>query len=452
MKQKLLLTMAFGMAGLSSLMAAGTVDVYLTGSTAFRSQVYNACTKLYATPPSIYYGDAAHGGAASGFSASTAAWCMSGTPIAGLTNLNGSTLIIHGLFTGSIQGLATVEQGTPLSFPLPNGTPGTNTGTYVNKKPTIGFSDASGASSPFVASPANNTAEENVCVQPFVMVKSTSPNAVMASINNVSWEMLESGIPDGRIPFSAWTQQAGADNTNNFVYLIQRTKDSGTRRCETAQQYYQYNDPVGVYIYDFTNKFFFPGVNTSSSLVGSSPNGVVGPAGLNNANLIWGPGYVGGGDIKNELNYADATNTAIAYLSLGDAKGVGSANWNNVLSFNGTWPTAAGAGIHGNAGTNDFSPITLGYYPCWGNEVLVHLIDPALAGDQGITSSQLGNQQTPGSFLGVLNSQTLINGGSPLVGSIENEIELSKVGGAVAIRLNEMHSNRSTDGGLISPF
>jgi hypothetical protein len=140
-------------------------------------------------------------------------------------------------------------------------------------------------------------------------------------------------------------------------------------------------------------------------------------------------------------------------LSIGDSKGVGSANWNNVLSYNGVWPTAAGAGIHGNSGTNDYSPITLGYYPCWGLEVLVHPTDPALVvtGDQDITRAQLGNQTTPGSFMSVFNAQTLINGGSPIVGSIENEIVLSQPGGATAITLSAMANSRQSVGGTIYP-
>jgi hypothetical protein len=452
MKKTLLLTLALGLAGASSLLA-GTVDVYLTGSTAFRAQVYTACTKLFTIPPTIYYGDANHGGANSGFSSSTASWCMTGTPITTLANLQGNTLIIHGLFTGSIQGIQTVEQSVPLTFPAAAGISGGLTSGYVTNTPTVGFSDASGSSAGYTAT--GNYEEEPVCVQPFVMVKSQSPAPIMASINNITWEEFEAGIPAGRLPFSVWSNKQGADNTNNFVYLIQRTSDSGTRRCETAQEYYQFTDPVGVYVYDFTNKFFFQPNNTTSSLIGSYPYGVVGAAGNNNANLNWGSGYVGGGDIKTELNYADLTNTSIAYLSMNDSKGVGSSNWANVVSFNGLWPTAAGAGIHGNAGTNDYSPIVLGYYPCWGNEVLVHIINPAAnpPGDQDITQSQLGDQTTPGTFLGVLNAQSLINNGALTIGSIEYEIELSKTnsGGAVAIRLNEMHSNRSSDGGLISP-
>src|ERR1039457_4509123 len=104
MKKTLLLTLALGLAGASSLLA-GTVDVFTTGSTAFRSQVYKASAKLFSPPPTIYYGDANHGGANSGFSSSTSSWCMTGTPNTGLTNLQGNTLFVHGLFTGSIQGI-----------------------------------------------------------------------------------------------------------------------------------------------------------------------------------------------------------------------------------------------------------------------------------------------------------------------------------------------------------
>ena len=459
MKKTLLLTLALGLAGASSLLA-GTVDIYITGSTAFRQTVYAACTKLYTTFPSIWYADAANGGAGSGFQrSSTASWCMSGNPITGLTNLSGNTLIIHGLFTGSIQGIQTVEQSVPLLFAAPhsgNAGNGGVTDTYVTNTPTIAFSDASGSSAGYTAT--GNYAEENVCVQPFVMVKSHSPNSIMASITNVTWEQLEYGIPQGRIPFSVWTGKPGADNTNNFVYWIERTADSGTRRCETAQQYYQFTDPVGVYIYDFTNKFFFQPDNTTNSLVGSFPFGVVGAAGNNNVNQNWGPGYVAGSDIATELNYADATNTAISYLSMNDSKSIVSGSSQieaDVVSFNGLWPTAAGPGIHGNTGTNDYTPITMGLYPCWGNEVLVHIINPKSGvTDQDITKTQLGNQTQPGSFLGVLNAQSFLNGGALTVGSIENEIELSKTGsrrGQLAIRLSDMVSQRAAVGGVITP-
>ncbi len=460
MKKTLLLTLAFGLAGASPLMAS-TVDVYITGSTAFRANVYNACQKLFnpaqSGTSSTYFANAANGGAGSGFSAKTASWCMTGTPITALTNLQGATLVIHGFFTGSTQGIQTTEDSTPLVWAAPHGTAGGNADTYVTNSPTIGFSDASGAASPYTAT--GNSVEENVCVQPFVIAKSVV-GGVMTNINNLSWEQLEYGIPVGRIPLSAWSDNV--NDSSNFVYLIQRTKDSGTRRCETAGQYYQFNDTVGAYIWDATNNFFYVPANSNPlvwATTGSSNANiaVVGTegAGYNNANLNWSSGYIGGGDIATELGVNNANNQAIAYLSISDSKTiVSTTNWSQVISFNGLWPTAAGVGIHNNTGTNDFSPITSGYYPCWGVEVLVHLIDPSLdpLSDQNITETELGSQTLPGSFMGVFNAQTIINGGSPLVGSIENEIEVSKTAGATAIRLSDMHSNRSAVGGTIAPF
>jgi hypothetical protein len=262
----------------------------------------------------------------------------------------------------------------------------------------------------------------------------------------------------GRIPLAAWT--AHITDTNTFVYLMQRTKDSGTRRCETAGEYYQYTDPVGIYIYDYTNGFFYNPTVSANTSYGSSPNGVIGTAGpgLNNANMNWGYGYIAGGDIANTLNKNNVANQAIAMLSISDAKSVNTLggsgyNWGEVVSFNGMWPTAAGSGINGNTGTNDYSPVTLGYYPLWGLEVLVHPVDPSKIADQDITKTQLGDQTTPGTFMGVFNAQTLINGGSPLVGSIENEIVSTQTGspGATAIPLAAMANSRSAVGGKISP-
>lgn len=451
MKKTLLLTLALGLAGASSLVA-GTVDVYITGSTAFRANVYTACTKLFVgSAPTIYYADANHGGANGAGNSSTASWVMTGTPISTLTNIQGDTLVVHGFFTGSIQGIQATEQGTKLTWAAPIGSPGNNATSYVTNTPTIGFSDASGTASPFPAT--GNFVEENVCVQPFVWVKSTAVSGAVTTISNMTWEQIEFGIPSGRIPLSAWSYKNS--DTNTFVYLMQRTKDSGTRRCETQGAYYQYNDAVGIYIYDPTNaSFYTPTVSTNFGLgfaaAGAGVIGTEGP-GLGNANMNWGFGYIGGGDIKNTLNQNNAANQAIAMLSMNDSKGVGSANWNNVMSYNGIWPTAAGNGIHGNAGTNDYSPITLGYYPLWGFEVLVFSTRPDLIGDQDITPTELGDEFTPGSFMGVFNAQSFNNNGVFTVGSIENEIILSQPAGATGIPLAEMVNTRPSVGGTIYP-
>ena len=476
MKKILLLNMALGLAGASSLMA-GTVDVFITGSTAFRANVYNACTKLYSSAPSIYYADGNHGGQTGGtLNSSTASWVMTGMPSTAITNISGNTLVVHGFFTGSIQGIQTTEQGVQLTWAQPVGTVGGNATSYVTSAPTIGFSDASGSASPYPA--ASPYVEENVCVQPFVWVKSTATSGAVTTISNITWEQVEYGIPAGRIPLSAWDFQTA--DTNKFIYLLQRTKDSGTRRCETQGAYYQFNNNVGLnntpFIYDPTNSIFYiPTVSTnygygfasSTSLTngyatgGAGVIGTEGP-GLGNANMNWGFGYIGGGDIKNTLNQNGSANASanqsISYLSINDAKGVGSANWTNVMSYNGIWPTAAGPGIRGQASTatNDYSPITLGYYPLWGFEVLVHYEAPSsgsVISGQDITGLQLGDQYTPGSFMGVLNFQTAnFPGNSPVAGSVEYEIIQSQLNnGATGIPLGEMSNSRPSVGGEIFP-
>jgi hypothetical protein len=445
MKKILLLGLLTGLISASPLKA---LDLYITGSTAFRAQVFQSCSNLYNSVPAITYGDVAHGGDGT-ITSSNPQWCMNGQVGTKVSALSTTPLTIHGLFTGSIQGVQTVEQGVPLTFIT------STAGVYKTNTPTIAFSDASGDSTPYPAT--GNFSEESVCVQPFVMTKSVA-GGVMNNITNVTWDQLRTMILLGRLPLSAWTTKNS--DTNTFVYLIQRTKDSGTRRCETAQEFYNFNSGLTIYNYDVTNNFFYQATNIINGPVGAAQGlaqsvGVVGAAGNNNANVssTWGAGYVGGGDIKNELKITNSANLAISYLSMNDSKGVGSSNWATVVPFEGIWPstgTNSTATPVGNTGTNDYSPITSGMYPCWGYEVVVFPnVDPSsLHGDQNLSQTQLGDQTTAGTILGVLDHQT---SGTPLVGSIENEIELTKSGGAVAIRLADMKSSRTQVGGLIAP-
>jgi hypothetical protein len=130
-----------------------------------------------------------------------------------------------------------------------------------------------------------------------------------------------------------------------------------------------------------------------------------------------------------------------------------------VISYNGIWPTAAGPGIHGNPGvTNDFSPITLGYYPLWGFEILVHPENTSTPGStisgQDLTYGQLGDNTQPastGSFMSIFNAQSFNNGNVATVGSIENDIILSQPAGATAITLAAMSNSRPNVGGTIYP-
>jgi len=407
MKKTLILTAALGLAGASSLMA--DTDLFITGSTAFRSNVHDACLKLFSPAPTEYTGTPATGGDTKTGNAA-AQWTMTGTPISNISSISG-TLTIHALFTGSVQGVQTVETGVKLIFM-------DKTGARMTNTPTIAFSDVSSLSTPYPAT--GNFSEEAVAVQPFVICKSMAPGGV-TNINNVSWDQLKYIIQAGRIPLSTWTGLTADQST--LVYLFNRTKDSGTRRTTYAEVIDGFNASAVIYNYDPT---------------------------------LWGEGYVGGGDIKTALGYNNPANQSISYLSLADAKGISgsgsSSNWTQVVAFNGGWPTAAGAGIHGASGTNDFTPISTGSYGLWAQEVVVYpnVSPSSIYSDQNLTSTQLGNQSTTGSILGVLDAVTFP--GNPVVyGSIDNELENSKTNGATAIRLGDMISSRASVGGTITP-
>jgi hypothetical protein len=468
MKKTLLITLALGLASALPLKA---VDVYITGSTAFRSQAYAACKGLFASGTlSIGYGDGNHGGNAK-LSGSDTAWVMSGTATNSMDgnalSFAGSALVIHGLFTGSVQGAQSVENGQGLIFPLAVGTANTSTGTtYIsNQPPTIAFCDVATASiSAYNVAVHSGFAEEKVAVQPFVFVKSAATGSTAISgITNVTSQQIRYALNKGKIPYSAWSGLAS--DANNFVYLFNRSLDSGTLVSTEEEMSYYYAYPLPVYNYDHTNTTFYAASNTVWSGAGSIGSGGVssglcgtaGVGGANTANLNWGPGYIGGGDIATALGWTESQNQSIAYLSLADARNVTGVNWGKVISYNGVWPTAAGPGISGSSGstvTNDLSPVCMGNYPFWNYEVVVYPTGNPVGG--GITGTDLGNQTTAGTFLGVLDHQTKFSGGSPIGGSLEAEIQASKLAtyngnnyGATAVRLSDMTASRETVGGLI---
>jgi hypothetical protein len=366
-----------------------------------------------------------------------AQWVMSGTVSNTISALGTTPLTIHALFTGSIQGIQTVEQGTKLIFLAADGI------HTVTNTPTIGFSDASSTVTPYPAT--GNFNEEAVAVQPFVFCKSVI-GGVMNNVTNITSGQAQYMIKNGRINLSSFTGKASDHGI--YINTAERTKDSGTRLTFFKEEGYGYNQSATIYCLDLNPA----DTTTYGTWFHTSTNYVVGPAGNGGANLNWGNGYVGGGDIATALATNLPGNTAVGALSINDAKSIGTtANWAQVIPYNGVWPTAAGPGISGNTGTNDYTPITTGKYSFWGQEVVVYpVVDPSsIYTDQNLSAAQLGDQITSGTILGVLDSQS--GGGAPLVGSLENEIELSKPTGATAIRLSDMSASRSAPGGTITP-
>jgi hypothetical protein len=445
MKKILLLTL-FGAVSVSQLMA---VDLYVTGSTAFRKQVFPACQKLFtngAPATTVFDLSGAIGG--DGTSAnSNPVWTMDGTCGPAVGVLAGTPLTIHANFTGSVQGMDNVENKIKIVFLTKSG----SANTYMTNTPTIAFSDVASGSTPFPA--AGNFSEEQVAVQPFVIVKSISTAPLMNSITNITYEQLKYLYSAGNMPLTSWTGNPNDYNTN--IYLLNRTRDSGTRRTLFAYLGAGYAAGITTYNYDVTNHTFYLASGTTLGLVGGTGCGVIGGfAGYNNANLAFLQGYIGGPDIQAAMKVNDAQNLSLSYLSFGDAqKLVSSSYWSQVLPLNGVWPTAAGPGVRGNqTGTNDFTPICKGAYGYWSYEVVVYpTVDPSsLSSDQNLTAAQLGSGTTANTILGVLDNVT---SATPIPGSLDNEIQASKTGspGATAIRLIDMTSSRSAVGGVISP-
>ena len=443
MKNTLLLAVAASLIGASPLMAA---DLYITGSTAFRSNVHDACTKMLNAGFTEFTGIPSTGGDTKTGNAA-AQWTMTGTAAPGI-GVSGS-FTIHALFTGSIQGtqVAQASGDSQKLFYLDS------LGHTTTNTPTIAFSDASTLVTPYPVDGVNFQ-EEQVAVLPFAMFR--SPALAGTAVTNVTWDQFRQIIANGRLPLSSWT--GNASDTGTFVYLLKRTKDSGTLRTETAEAGNAFSTGGAVYLYDVTNHLFYKGTNTLNSSAGGCNGiasiGVVGPPGNGNANLsqVWGPGYVGGGDIATVLKNGDSQNQSISFLSMSDGKSLLGGAWSQMISFDGVWPVTNSTSLSTST-TNNWTPITSGQFPLWGYEICVYpLNDPSsIHGDQNLTVSQLGDQNTPGTILGVLDGQ------SYTAGSLYYEIQNSKTGvlgttaPSTAILIHDMHATRTPVGGPISP-
>jgi hypothetical protein len=405
MKKSILFALFGGILGATSVMAAN-YDLYLTGSTAFRANAFTACQKLYdgGLPANANNGTGAP-------VSSDSRWTMSGT-CANLGLTSGSdTLTIHALWTGSVQGISALANKDQLVF-LASAVSG-NTTLKTNTASSC-FSDVYSAPTLYPLSGSSFT-EKEVCVQPFVFVKSVAPGGVQ-SINNVTWQQLQYILANSIAPLSYFTGKASDATTN--IYLLHRTLDSGTR--VTTVQEASYIGTIPIYYWDTTGNSFI--VATTNR----------GPA-------IFGAGYVGGGDIKTVMQDPKSGNQSIAYLSIGDAKGITGTAWSQMVAFNGAYPIANFA--PGLAAPYDYSPIINGKYSFWAYEMLDWPKSSQWTGsgytDQNLSFTQLNNIMNKLSGTGT--------------GSVDNEVLLSEPGGATAIRLSEMTATRTAVGGPIAP-
>lgn len=419
MKKSIAISILGGLMAAAPVMAAN-YDMYITGSTAFRPNVFAACSKIFdnGAPADSNKGTSSAPGSGDN------QWTMVGT----CTNLgvtSGSdTLTIHALFTGSVQGISAMLNKDQLVF-FASGT--RNTTTLVTNTASIAFSDVFSKPALYHLPTDGSFAEDQVAVQPFAFFKSTGTGGVGA-VNNITAQQLYAFLQPGLLPLSYLTGNPNDVGTN--VYLIHRTLDSGTRVTTVAESKYiggikiRYYNPAGDnYINATTNR---------------------GPA-------QFGAGYVGGSDLRGALQTATVGGEAIGYLSVADGRTVNGSAWENILAYNGVYPCSNwGAGGQGSATTNNYSNVTSGKYSFWAQEILDHPATSAewntfLSAGQNLSFSQLN------ALIGRL--EATYSGTGTLNGSIDYEIELSKTVSpyATAVRLGDMQVGRSAVGGVISP-
>jgi hypothetical protein len=418
MKKTYLLAALGGVLAAAPVLAAN-YDLYITGSTAFRPNVFAACSKIFDGGAPAAQINSSGGTPGSGDNN----WAMSGPcAVAGITSPD--TLTIHGLFTGSVQGFHSLQNNDLLGF-----VGSASSSAIVSNYATVAFSDVN--SKYTIAPLGGGFTEANVAIQPFVFVKSTAPTGV-SKIQNITFQQIQSMIVSGIAPLSYFTGDY-ADDYGTNVYLLHRSLDSGTR-VDSIQET-KSSGTAKIRYWDAPTGTFITATNR-------------GPA-------LYGPGYVGGSDLRTALQGGDSRNQSISYLSFADARTIlSTTNWSNILKYNGLYPMANwtpnvnAPGMSSGATTNDFSPVSTGQYSFWAFEVLAYPKSTQWASQLG-QNLNYTTQLTP-----LLNRLLATYTGTALNGSIDYEIELSKTVApayATAVRLNDGDVSRSSVGGTIAP-
>lgn len=316
--------------GLGLAASAGAVNfVYITGSTAFRSQAFNGITNSFDAVPQI----AARGGSAA-------------------SGNNGSYMLFHGnvggvetwvncAWSGSEGGIASVAQpgGNPVYFLKTDGTvsytissakPSAGETNTTATAPDLAFADSSQAVS-LTKTPAlvkmgtNASPSGKIGIVPFVWAKNKNTNPSnswtrIANVSDVGARALLAG------PTIAALVTGDASDTNQFIYTVGRNNRSGTRVDTLACTRYGITVPV-----DQFNIGGFPSSDGTSLLLAENadPN----------------DGYDGGGDVEKALHIdgscqqLDPINgksgwIGMGYLGIGDATTLRN-NGGVWLTFNG---------------------------------------------------------------------------------------------------------------------
>jgi hypothetical protein len=400
--------------------------VYISGSTAFRAQVYAGLQDL---------GLSSQTGDSSSANTFTFTGTPNGTIVSGLPSglLTGGAVTVYCSFDGSLQGVDALAHPSSHSDTFEN-IGGSSAGTFSHTA-DLAFSDVSQASAYYVdQSPVLNeliSADATVsftglAVQPFLWGANAAATAKFNYINNIQ---IYSLLNDGVLDLSYWTGVAtdfaaplGSPTfepppSAKTVTLTGRDNSSGTRI--TAQQLANWNPATPI------NQYTINGVTSDPATLGT---------GLNWA-YITNSGYSSGGKVTDSLEYP-GTFPAVSYLSFSDAKTLpyGTAAFTggatpvagSILSYGGVNPVLS---LGATYPTYNIAAVVNGQWPFWSYE---HLYESINVVSGGYIDASFG----PG-----------------LVDSIDYEIGLQKTTKPpqTAILEGDMNVYRSVDGGPVYP-
>jgi hypothetical protein len=399
MKKILTLALFGGLFAATTLQAQ--VQVFISGSTAFRSNAYRAIGAMFDASPPVSINAQGKGSGAS-------LMTFQGT----IGHLFGAqTVTIYADWTGSVQGIHSLTAGDTLTF-LTNPSPDGDTNTFTSTC-DLAFSDVFQLSSGF-NTPALNDVQ--VAIQPFVYVKSIN---APSSITNITMQQLRFAL-QGSCPLSYLTGNTnnyyidGLGNTivSNTVYFTGRNKDSGSRIVSLSDAAYS-----GSYsVYWVTNHGSGGGWEKMTV-------NFIGGGGVN-----YGPGFASGSQEAGVFT-ASTTNGAgcgIGYIGYADARtAVAGGGGAQLITYNGGLPFNGWQGTTNGFDNPDWTPVTTGKYSLWGPEHL--FINP--------------------SDLNFANANLIFTNLPPYV-----DLDISNTVPVTAIRLSQMgNTARSSDGGKISP-
>lgn len=382
------------LAGIASLAMAASAsaqtNVYITGSTAFRSQTHTAI--LNAMTGEVYSYSGGTLGSAN-FS------LFEGT-------ISGNLVRVKCSWTGSTKGIKDVSQSISIGF-LPDvtspvassgGTPNVSTSSLVNAIPDGSIADSEQSSTPYTVSPSVSLVPTKLGVQAFVWVANEGSSA---NLTNMTPNLAQNLYANGVLPLALFTGQA-ADHTN-FVYAFGRDAGSGTRTMAFGES------GIGF----FSNVVqWFPSPNVTNA----TPTALIPTPEDLLADIPSTPegngGYASGGSLAalmgNTFNIdGNANNCGVCYMGTGDAA-VALANGARILSYNGQSLTVTPL---------DMTPVKEGKYSFWGYVYLMYRGSLG-AGVKKTTLDAIGN-----------NIATV----------------------TAPVKLSDMQVSRSVDGGLISP-